>query len=399
MRLHSHFILLVFTLYFSSQTLWPNTIELGSIDRRGEGKLALAIDSSDPVIANLARRAFALHGGYLLTSLEQAVFHVKIEPIDNLSVLLSIGSGTPLIEQFRRIVSGKDLQDAVLRSGDFVVEATLQSKGFFAGKLAFVAKQNGITEIYTSDLLFTSVRQLTYDRALLTGPRWSPNGKQLLFTSYYKTGFPDIFMLDLGTGRKIPIATYKGTNTGAVFSPEGRRIAMTLSGLGDSEIYLSDNFGKNVRRLTSNSSLEASPSWSPDGNRLVYTSDALGKPQLYEISSNGGHTRRIPTNISNYCSEPVWNPVNENQIAFTASVSGGFQIAIYNTKSQRSEIITNGASSLEPAWLCDGRHIVYTQRNKGNTRLMLLDTLTRKISALHNTAFGDTSAASFVYQH
>ena len=99
------------------------------------------------------------------------------------------------------------------------MRATLHKKGFFAGKLAFVAKQEGISEIYTSDLLFTRVRALTSERSLLTGPRWSPDGSRLLYTTYFKTGFPDIYMIDLGTGRKSPIATYKGTNTGAVFMP------------------------------------------------------------------------------------------------------------------------------------------------------------------------------------
>jgi TolB protein len=172
---------------------------------------------------------------------------------------------------------------------------------------------------------------------------------------------------------------------------------MTLSGTGNSELYVSDSRGQNARRLTTNKSLEASPSWSPDGRRLVYTSDAPGKPQLFEIASTGGPARRLPTNISSYCSEPVWNPVDDNLIAFTAAVSGGFQIALYNAKTRSSEILTGGASSLEPAWMRDGRHLVFTQRNGGSTRLMLLDSVTKKVSALHQPGFGDASSASFVY--
>ena len=160
---------------------------------------------------------------------------------------------------------------------------------------------------------------------------------------------------------------------------------------------MSDSRGKNIRRLTANKSLETSPSWSPDGSRLVYTSDARGKPQLYEISSSGGTSRRIPTNISSYCSEPVWNPVDENLIAFTAAVRGGFQIALYDAKKRSSELLTSGASSLEPTWLRDGRHLVFTQRKGGVIRLMLLDTLTKEVSALHAPSFGEASMASYVY--
>jgi TolB protein len=219
----------------------------------------------------------------------------------------------------------------------------------------------------------------------------------LLYTTYFKSGFPDIYKIDADSRRKTPIATFKGLNSGGAFSPDGRQIAMSLSGTGNSEIYVSDSLGKNIRRLTANKSLETSPSWSPDGRRLVYTSDAPGKPQLYEISSSGGSARRIPTNISSYCSEPVWNPVDENLIAFTAAVRGGFQIALYDAKKRSSEILTGGASSLEPTWLRDGRHLVFTQRNGSIIRLMLLDTVTKEVSNLHAPSFGEASMASFVY--
>ncbi|MDQ8194064.1 hypothetical protein QEH59_06490 [Coraliomargarita sp. SDUM461004] len=397
MRFIALFILTFFSLSLAPQAAFSETIQLQDLVRDGEGQLALVINSSDASISTLARRAFNLHGGYVVTSGENAAFVIKIEPAGASSVLLTVGSGQPYTEQLRRTVSGTDLQNAVLRSCDLVVEATLQTKGFFAGRLAFVGKQRGISEIYTSDLLFSRVRPLTRDRSLVTGPKWAPDGRHLVYTTYFKSGFPDIYMLDINTGRKTPIATFKGLNTGAVFSPDGRQIAMALSGTGNSEIHVTDSRGKNARRLTTNKSLEASPSWSPDGRRLVYTSDAPGKPQLYEISSTGGPARRLPTNISNYCSEPVWNPVDENLIAFTAVVSGGFQIALYDAKARSSKILTKGPSSLEPAWLRDGRHLVFTQRNSASTRLMLLDTLTGKVSPLHKPAFGDASSASYVY--
>jgi TolB protein len=397
MRLPVLLLLTIVSISLSPLAIFSQTIQLQDLIRIGEGQLAIAVESGDATVTTLARRAFALHGGYVVTTPANAAFLVKIEPTGGSSVLLTIGSGQPYVEQLSRTVPGSDLQNAVLRACDLVVEATLRTKGFFAGRLAFVGKQRGVSELYTSDLLFNRVRPLTRDRSLVTGPKWSPDGRSLLYTTYFKSGFPDIYKLELGTGRKTPIATFKGLNTGAVFSPDGRQIAMTLSGTGNSELYVSDSRGQNARRLTTNKSLEASPSWSPDGRRLVYTSDAPGKPQLFEIASTGGPARRLPTNISSYCSEPVWNPVDDNLIAFTAAVSGGFQIALYNAKTRSSEILTGGASSLEPAWMRDGRHLVFTQRNGGSTRLMLLDSVTKKVSALHQPGFGDASSASFVY--
>ena len=391
-------LICIFSFFLASQSVFSKPIVLDPLIRNDEGKLAINVDSSDPNISKLARRAFALHGGVLVTGKPlDASFLVKIEPAGDSSALITLGSGQPYTEQLRRTVSGRDLQNAVLRACDLVIEVTLQSKGFFAGRLAFVCKQSGFSELYTCDLLFTRISPLTADRALITGPKWSPDGSSLLYTTYFKSGFPDIYRIDVDSRRKTPIATFKGLNSGGASSPDGRQIAMSLSGTGNSEIYVSDSLGKNIRRLTTNKSLETSPSWSPDGRRLVYTSDAPGKPQLYEISSSGGTARRIPTNISSYCSEPVWNPVDENLIAFTAAVRGGFQIALYDAKKRSSELLTSGASSLEPTWLRDGRHLVFTQRKGGVIRLMLLDTLTKEVSALHAPSFGEASMASYVY--
>ncbi len=398
MRIFHYLLLLIASISLLTTAVSAQVIDIGDAVRQGEGRLAIAVDSTDAALAKLARRAFALHGGYTVTTAAKSAYTFQIERASGSSVTLTIGSGQPVQEQLRRVVPGRNLQNATLRACDLAVEATLHTKGFFAGKLAFIGKQRGVSEVYTSDLLFNRVRPLTADRALVTGPSWSPDGTKLLYTTYYKTGFPDIYMIDLLSGRKIPVATYKGTNSGGEYSPNGRSVAMSLSSAGNAEIFVAASIDSKPRRLTINKSLETSPTWSPDGRRLAFTSDARGKPQIYEMSANGGPMRRIPTNVSSYCSEPTWNPIKENLIAFTAAVSGGFQIALYDFKTRSSQILTTvSQSAVEPTWMNDGRHLVFTQRQNGRMRLMLLDTETKKVSSLHVPDFGDASSASFVY--
>jgi TolB protein len=398
MRMFHYLLFFIASFSLLTTAVSAQVIDIGGAVRQGENRLRVVVDSTDATIAKLARRAFALHGGYTLTTAAKAGYTFQIERASGSSVTLTIGSGQPAQEQLRRVVPGRDLQDATLRACDLAVEATLHIKGFFAGKLVFIGKQRGISEVYTSDLLFNRVRPLTADRALVTGPSWSPDGTKLLYTTYYKTGFPDIYMIDLQSGRKIPVATYKGTNSGGEYSPNGRSIAMSLTSAGNAEIFVAESIDKKPRRLTTNKSLETSPTWSPDGRRLAFTSDARGKPQIYEMAANGGPMRRIPTNISSYCSEPAWNPIKENLIAFTAAVSGGFQIALYDFKTRSSQILTAvSQSAVEPTWMNDGRHLVFTQRQNGRLRLMLLDTETKKVSSLHVPDFGDASSASFAY--
>ena len=123
-------------------------IDIGKAVRESDKPLSLMIESKSAFISQTARRAFELHGGYALTNSGPSAYIFKIEQIDNSSVALFILSGKPAQELYRRTVSGRDLQDAVLRACDVAVEATLKTKGFFAGKLAYVRQQQGISEIY-----------------------------------------------------------------------------------------------------------------------------------------------------------------------------------------------------------------------------------------------------------
>ena len=70
-------LLCIFLFLVASQSVFPDPIELETLIRNDEGKLAIAVDSSDPNISNLARRAFALHGGIVVAE----------EPVDALFIV------------------------------------------------------------------------------------------------------------------------------------------------------------------------------------------------------------------------------------------------------------------------------------------------------------------------
>ena len=98
---------------------------------------------------------------------------------------------------------------------------------------------------------------------------------------------------------------------------------------GNPELWISSTPKSKPSRLTRNKSNESGPTWSPDGRRILLTSDARGKPQIYEVSISTGILTRIPTNVSSHCTEPAWNPRYPNKFAFTAAISGGFQVCEY----------------------------------------------------------------------
>tara|TARA_B100001248_G_scaffold262503_1_gene258935 strand:- start:30131 stop:31345 length:1215 start_codon:yes stop_codon:yes gene_type:complete len=360
----------------------------------------ITITSRNPEIEALAKKAFALHGGYQLSPQEDSIFVFRLTEVKQNTLQLIIESGWPRQIIYQTKVTGKDFRETVLKTCDLIVLKTLGIPGFFQGKLAFVGERPpaGPKEVFTSDLFFTHVQQITSDNSDSVTPRWSPDGKKILYTGYYRTGFPDIFQIDLQTGNRHPFATYQGTNTGGVYDPTGKRVAMVLSSTGTPELYVSDARGKAMHRLTRNNSLKASPSWSPHGDRLLLTSDEMGAPQIYQISSQGGMLRRVPTNISKYCAEPAWNPRNANLFVFTVAVAGSFQLALFDFEKGTSRFITQGkADNLEASWANDGRHIIFTRRTPNARHLYIMDTETGKEALLSSGSFGNASEAHFVY--
>lgn len=349
---------------------------------------------SDPALVRLASRLFELHGGLREVS-TAADFVLHFEPSGN-SVSISIQSGGQTLWQ--NSFSGSDRSDALCMAADASVARILGIPGFFRSQMAFVSDRSGHPEIYMADLLFGKVRQLTRDRSEVLSPALSPDGTILLYTSYHANGFPDIFRIDLTTGRRTVFAGFRGTNSGATFSPDGASVAMVLSSQGNSEIFVSNRDGQQLRRLTSTPALEADPSWSPDGGRIALTSDQMGRPQIFSMDRSGANLRRVRTDISRNCSEPSWNPRDANLLAFTAAMGAEFEVAVFNFTTNQSKVVSSGAGdAVHPVWLRDGRHLIHTQRTAHFSRLMILDTLTGQSAVLSPDDLNNARQATWFY--
>lgn len=354
--------------------------KIGEVNVLVDNAITVRITSSSPELQTLARQAFSAHGRYNVVSSGGANYDLKFTPLGSTQVRVDItrgSAGTPVASE---VANGTSARNALLRAADLAVARTNglnpSLRGFFTARLAFVMQRGGKGDIYTSDLFFGEGRRLTQDNALTLSPRWSPDGSRIVYTSYFRKGAPDIYLLDPTTGRRDEFASFRGTNMGGRFSPNGSQIAMVLTGEGASEIYVAGAQGRaSPVRKTRSEAVKSSPCWSPDGSQILFAMDP--GPQLYTMPAAGGAPRRLNVGFS-YATEPDWSRANPNKIACTVRMPGGrFQIAVLDQSTGKATVVSKADfDAVEPSWLADGRHLVYTARDRSTSVLCILDTET-----------------------
>jgi len=273
-----------------------------------------------------------------------------------------------LVERY----SGTDTRGLAHEVADAIVWAVKRKPGIASSRILLVGAAKGQQDLFVCDADGQDVMRLTRDGAPCLAPSWGATGQRVYNTSMVRR-YPDVYRIDLRTNRRDRIANFPGLNTGAVESPDGSMLALTLSRDGNPELYLRTVATGRLHRMTRTRAAEASPSWSPDGNQLVFVSDRSGRPQLYVVSRRGGDERRITYEGSENVS-PDWGP--DGRIAYSSRQGGRYQICTLTPGSGKPEQWTfDTADHEEPSWAPDGRHIAYAKTVSYRSAVYLLDTL------------------------
>lgn len=265
-----------------------------------------------------------------------------------------------------------DIRTLAHRIADDIVASLKGGKGFASSKLVLVGASGKGKELYLCDSDGAGLRPITKDGTVNMSPRWMPDGRNVIYTSYLG-GAPRLIKVDTLGGQREYVASYAGINTGGTASPDGRSIAMVLSKEGRPEIFVKDVASERLTRLTKTpNSAKASPSWSPDGNRLVFVSGHEGRPHLYMMSRSGGALTKL-TFQGNENVSCDWGPSGE--IAYSRRSGGRYELVVVNPLAgNASRVVSNGAGDYEsPSWARDGRHLVATKTVNYKRSLVLID--------------------------
>lgn len=149
-----------------------------------------------------------------------------------------------------------------------------------------------------------------------------------------------------------------------------RKLAFGSNREGNYEIYLMDEDGANVRRLTNTLAPDNHPSFSPDGTRLAFVSSRDGRNAVYLMNADGSNVTKF-TDSATDAADPVWSP-DGTRLAFTVytnSITYGTEIYVANVDGTGAPVnVTNNAGEdFAPAWSPDGKRLAFTSRRDNGT--------------------------------
>jgi Tol biopolymer transport system component len=135
-------------------------------------------------------------------------------------------------------------------------------------------------DIWIWDFMRRTLTRLTFDPGLNRGAVWTPDGRRLAFSAQ-REGSEDIYWQSAdGTGAPEPLT--KGANLVPLsFSPDGKRL-LALPSTGPQDIFVVNMDGEHrTEPLLHTAFNERNAEISPDGRWIAYESDESGEGEIY----------------------------------------------------------------------------------------------------------------------
>jgi Tol biopolymer transport system component len=229
------------------------------------------------------------------------------------------------------------------------------------------------------------VRGFPIRAQIAVDPAWSPDGREIAFGGQRGQENTNIYVADRDGSNVRVLTHFRHGAVQPAWSPDGRTIAFTL---GDGGIELVSASGGRLRRLTYRGS---DPAWAPSGRELLFDRN-LGpySEALYTIRPDGHGVRRL-THLPGEQRSPAWSP-DGREIAFEWVTPAGESLYLIRPDGTHLHRVTSAQIPPgRPAWSPDGRYLLAMAAfgSSETTPIVLIDVKTGRVSKLRTVPGGD----------
>ncbi len=181
-------------------------------------------------------------------------------------------------------------------------------------------------------------------------PRWSPDGNGLLFASNRDSiASRDLYIVD-NNGRNLHRLTHAmDVGDYVEWSPNGAAVAFVSRRAGNREIYVVNVVTGVVSNLSQDSGDDYAPVWSPDGAYIAFVSNRGGSDDIYLMTRDGEDLRRL-TYEAFPAHNPVWSP-DGTQLLYVAEPDFTSELFIMTLETGEVRRLThNSVDDWSPIW-------------------------------------------------